>query len=136
MPRMSDPYELQDLGRSSAPEHVAELEKWKQKMAQQFLEEGRDKYGFVSADGRTLLGASFRNLTGKSPNYPASSPAGGAGAGDCDAATVATLKVDSAVIARSGGQQSASCEGFTWVPQSRSLVRPAEWQPEGSFQQR
>ena len=39
-------------------------------MALQFLEEGRDKYGFVTPEGK-LLGDSHRNITARSPNYPA-----------------------------------------------------------------
>ena len=65
-----DPYELNDLARSSQQGHVTELAKWKQVMASQFLEEGRQSYGFVTEDGKELLGDSYRNLTSKSPNYP------------------------------------------------------------------
>ena len=42
-------------------------------MALQFLEEGRDKYGFVTPEGK-LLGDSHRNITARSPNYPGFQP--------------------------------------------------------------
>jgi hypothetical protein len=38
---------------------VAELAKLKKVMAQQFLEEGRDKYGFVTKDGKLLGGTTY-----------------------------------------------------------------------------
>ena len=40
-------------------QHVAELAKLKKVMAQQFLEEGRDKYGFVTKDGKLLGGTTY-----------------------------------------------------------------------------
>ena len=49
----ADPHELRDLARSSDPNHVAELAKWKNVMAQQFLAEGRDKY--VRDSGKAWL---------------------------------------------------------------------------------
>ena len=65
---------LRDLSRSPEPRHAAELAKWKAVMGRQFLEEGRDRYGFVSPDGKRLLGSAHRNLTGRSPNYPGFTP--------------------------------------------------------------
>ena len=38
---------------------MAELAKLKKVMAQQFLEEGRDKYGFVTKDGKLLGGTTY-----------------------------------------------------------------------------
>ena len=38
-----DPHELHDLARSTDPVHVAEVQKWRGRMAKQFLDEGRDK---------------------------------------------------------------------------------------------
>lgn len=63
----ADPHELQDLSRSANPVHVAEVQKWRSTMAAQFLEEGRDEYGFVTADGKLLQRT---KPLGTSPNYP------------------------------------------------------------------
>ena len=128
----ADPNELRDLARS--PDHVGELAKWKKVMAAQFLEEGRDKYGFVSADG-VLQGDSFRNLTARSPNYPARSPGGGGGGGkghnqslDCDAAAAAALKSGAPVVL-AGHAAGELCQGFTCVLEGRYAAAVCFYQP-------
>ena len=117
----SDPYELQDLARSPLPAHVATLAKYKKMMAQQFLEEGRDKYGFVTADGE-LLGSKNRTIRALSPNYPSPpGPSPGPGPGpapgnaDCSAATAALLGVGTGVV-QVAGHPPTACEGFTYTP--------------------
>ena len=67
----SDPHELKDLSRSDDPVYAAEVAKWRALMAAQFLKEGREQYGFVTADGTLLQRTSSM---GQSPNYPGAPP--------------------------------------------------------------
>ena len=94
------------MARSPLPEHAATLAKYKKVMAQQFLDEGRDKYGFVTADGE-LLGRRNRTIGATSPNYPRSpSPPGpgpAPGNADCSAQTAAALTAGTAVVQVGGG---------------------------------
>jgi hypothetical protein len=121
----ADPYELQDLARSPEPRHAAELGKWKGVMARQFLEEGRDKWGFVTPGGK-LLGAAHRNLTGESPNYPTFTPPDtracnmSAWADCCGAAGAAALAAGDAL--RLGGSSPRSCQQVSWSKADGSLA--------------
>ena len=67
----ADPHELRDLARSNEAADRAEIDKWYQVMAQQFLAEGRDKYGFVTANGTLLQRTEGMTM---SPNYPHHAP--------------------------------------------------------------
>ena len=117
----SDPHELQDLARSQEPQHIAELAKMKKVMADQFLDEGRDKYGFVTPDGK-LLGDAHRTLKGTSPNYPKHTAPPSPGAGDCSAATAAALAAGDALQLGSAHDDFKPCQEFSWTADAKSLA--------------
>lgn len=90
----ADPYELQDLARSTDPAHVAEVAKWRARMANQFTQEGRGAFGFVSSDGKLLQRTKSLVYSPNYPKKPSPSPAPPHNATDmykCPAREVETL---------------------------------------------
>ena len=90
-----DPNELRDLARSNRPTDRAEVDKWYRVMAQQFLDEGRDKYGFVTPNG-TLLQRTKGQLL--SPNYPHHAPPAPSPSDNCDPQQAARMAVGDALV--------------------------------------
>ena len=114
----ADPHELRDLARSNEAADRAEIDKWYQVMAQQFLAEGRDKYGFVTANGTLLQRTEGMTMSPNYPHHAPPAPAPPATSDNCSPQQAARLAEGDALMlakdARSLPRATRPCQGFVY----------------------